>query len=96
MKKAIREISLLVAASLSLIPPRGAWANPTGFELQAGVVEVPTMVGNDLVINQSSQAAIINWNSLEPRGGPRSLDHQWSTQRQWFHLVDQPEWHAGR
>ncbi len=64
MKRAFREFSLLFAASLSLIPGPYVFANPTGFDLQAGVVEVPTISGNDMIINQSSHAAVINWDSF--------------------------------
>ncbi|MEN3943907.1 filamentous hemagglutinin N-terminal domain-containing protein, partial [Prosthecobacter sp. SYSU 5D2] len=76
MNRLFRDTLMLFTAAISLIPGPYAFANPTGFNLQAGVVAPPIINGNQMIINQASKAAIINWSSFSIALGESTIFNQ--------------------
>src|SRR5687768_6751139 len=64
MKRLFRGAVLLVTAVVTFAPGPYAFALPAGFNLQAGQVGLPIVNGNQMILNQTSGAAIIHWDSF--------------------------------
>lgn len=70
MKKSLLKSSLLCAsAAFVLVQASDALANPTGATVVAGGISINSPQAGKLIVNQSTDKAVINWQSFDILGG---------------------------
>lgn len=80
-KRAYRESSILYRAAfaslfVALVPTTQALALPSGANVAAGNVTITQPTGSDLVVNQTSNKAIINWQNFDILNGESTRFNQ--------------------